>query len=112
MPNGTVKQLKQNTMATKTWKIGEYCQGGIITVETKGNVVTIIGKEWDFSKGSNKGSDQSKAKEFCRLEVDTEIGDADRRISEYLNDLSTSYWTDVIMKWIESKVDLNKRLFW
>ena len=37
-------------MATKTWKLGEICKGGIITVETKGNIVTIIGKEWDYSK--------------------------------------------------------------
>jgi hypothetical protein len=99
-------------MASKTFKIGEYCQGGIITVETKGNNVTIIGKEWDYSKGTRRGSDQSGAKEFCRLEVDAEIGDADRRISEYLNDLTTSYYTDEIMKWIESKTKLNKRMFW
>ncbi len=99
-------------MATKTWKLGEVCQGGIITVETKGNNVTIIGKEWDFSKGSNRGSDQSKAKEFCRLEDDVEINGADRRLVEFLQDLSTSYWADEIMKWIESKTKLNRRMFW
>jgi hypothetical protein len=99
-------------MATKTWKLGEVCNGGIITVETKGNTVTIIGKEWDFSQGTRRSSDQSNAKEFCRLETDTEVGDADRRMSEYLNDLTTSYWAGEIMKWIESKVKLNKRLFW
>ena len=99
-------------MATKTWKLGEVCQGGIITVETKGNNVTIIGKEWDFSKGSNRGSDQSKAKEFCRLEDNVEIYDADRRLVEFLQDLSTSYWADEIMKWIESKTKLNRRMFW
>ena len=99
-------------MATKTWKLGEVCQGGIITVETKGNNVTIIGKEWDYSKGSNRGSDQSKAKEFCRLEDNVEIYDADRRLVEFLQDLSTSYWADEIMKWIESKTKLNKRMFW
>ena len=99
-------------MATKTWKLGEVCQGGIITVEIKGNNVTIIGKEWDFSKGSNRGSDQSKAKEFCRLEDNVEIYDADRRLVEFLQDLSTSYWADEIMKWIESKTKLNRRMFW
>lgn len=100
-------------MATKTWKLGEVCQGGIITVETKGNIVTIIGKEWDYSKGTRRGSDQSNAKEFCRLEVDTDFGDGARRISEYLNDLTTSYWTDQIMEWIETKIDTKKNmLFW
>lgn len=98
-------------MATKTWKLGEVCQGGVITVEIKGNKVAIIGKEWDSSKGYNKGSDQSNAKEFCRLEDDVKIADAYIRLSEYLNDLSTSYWADEIMKWIESKVEFD-RTFW
>jgi len=99
-------------MASKTFKIGEYAKGGIITIETKGNKVAIIGKEWDFSKGSNRGSDQSGAKEWTRLEVDAEEFDADRQMSMFLNDLTTSYYTDEIMKWIESKTKLNKRMFW
>jgi hypothetical protein len=49
-------------MAKKTWKLGEVCRGGIITVETKENKVAIIGKEWDFAAGSNRGSNQSNAK--------------------------------------------------
>ena len=53
-------------MATKTFKIGEYCKGGIITVEIKGKVISVIGKEWDYSKGSRKSSNQSNAKEWCR----------------------------------------------
>jgi hypothetical protein len=99
-------------MATKTWKLGEVCQGGIITVVTKGKNVTIIGKEWDYSKGTLRTSDQSNAKEFCRLDVDTEVGDADRRMSEYLNDLTTSYWAGEIMEWIETKIEPKKKLFW
>jgi hypothetical protein len=99
-------------MASKTFKIGEYAKGGIITIETKGNKVAIIGKEWDYSKGSNRGSDQSGAKEWTRLEVDAEEFDADRQMSMFLHDLTTSYYTDEIMKWIESKTKLNKRMFW
>jgi len=99
-------------MASKTFKIGEYAKGGIITIETKGNKVAIIGKDWDFSKGSNRGSDQSGAKEWTRLEVDAEEFDADRQMTMFLHDLTTSYYTDEIMKWIESKTKLNKRMFW
>jgi hypothetical protein len=33
-------------MYTKTWKIGEVCQGGIITVEIKNSAISVIGKEW------------------------------------------------------------------
>ena len=103
--------------STKTWKIGEYAKGGVISVEIdstfrNGNVVTIIGKEWDFSKGSNKGSDQSNAKEWTRLEVSTNDNDADRKLTNFLLDLTTSYYTDQIMEWCVSKSDLNKRMFW
>ena len=99
-------------MAKKTWKLGEVCRGGIITVETKGNKITVIGKDWDYSKGSNRGSDQSGAKEWTRLEVDGEERDADRQLTLFLQDLTTSYHTGEIMKWIEEKTNLVKRLFW
>ena len=99
-------------MATKTWKIGEYCKGGIITIETKGNKVAVIGKEWDYSQGSRRGSNQKNAKEWTRLEVDCELRDADRQLTMFLHDLTTSYYTDEIMKWIESKTELTKRMFW
>jgi hypothetical protein len=32
-------------MAKKTFKIGEVCRGGVITVETTAKTVTIISKE-------------------------------------------------------------------
>jgi hypothetical protein len=99
-------------MASKTWKIGEYAKGGVIVTQTKGNKVIVIGKDWDFSTGSRKSSNQSNAKEFTRIEVDCEEMDADRQLSMFLNDLTTSYYTDEIMKWIESKTKLNKRMFW
>ena len=99
-------------MASKTWKLGEVCKGGIIQVKTNGNVVTVIGKEWDFSAGSNRGSNQSNAKEWIRLEVDGEKEGADRKLSFFLEDLTTYYYAGKIMEWIESKTELNKRLFW
>ena len=50
-------------MAKKTFKLGEVCKGGVITVEIKGQIITVIGKDWDFSQGSKKGSNQSNAKD-------------------------------------------------
>jgi len=97
---------------TKTWKIGEYAKGGVITVEVQGKVITVIGKDWDMSQGTRKGSNQSNAKEFTRIEVNVEQRDADRQLSMFLNDLTTSYYTDKLMKWIESKSELDKRMFW
>jgi len=92
-------------MAKKTWKIGEYCKGGIITVETTKTKVTVIGKDWDTSAGWNKGSNQSNAKEWIRVEADVKSEGARRKLDFFLNDLTTSYYSDVILKWIESQVE-------
>lgn len=92
-------------MATKTWKIGECCKGGIITVETTKTNVTVIGKEWDYSQGSNRGSNQTNAKEFIKATVDVKSNGARRKVDEFLNDLTTSYYADEILKWIETKVE-------
>ena len=91
-------------MATKTFKIGEYCKGGVITIETTKTQVKVIAKDWDFSKGSNKGSDQKNAKEFNRLEVGLTDSGAERKIDNFLNDLTTSYYAGVVLDWIKSKV--------
>lgn len=92
-------------MATKTWKLGEVCKGGIITVETTKTQVRVIAKEWDYSKGSNKGSDQSKAKEWDRLEVNLTDSKAESKIDWFLFDLTTSYWAGEILDWIKTKVE-------
>jgi hypothetical protein len=94
-------------MATKTFKIGEYCRGGVITIETTKTQVKVIAKEWDYSKGSSKGSDQSNAKEWNRLEVNLASSDAESKVNWFLFDLTTSYYTDVILDWIKTKVAFN-----
>jgi hypothetical protein len=99
-------------MATKTFKLGEVCRGGVITIETTKTQVKVIAKEWDTSKGFSKGSDQSQAKEWNRLEVNIAEKDSRSKIDWFLSDLTTSYWTDEILKWIETKVDLQKSMFW
>lgn len=96
-------------MATKTFKIGEYCKGGVITIETTKTQVKVIAKEWDYSKGSSKGSDQSKAKEWNRLEVNLMNSDAERKIDWFLFDLTTSYYAGEILDWIKTKVEFNNR---
>ena len=93
-------------MKTKTFKIGEYCKGGIITAEVQGKVITLIGKDWDFSAGSRKSSNQSNAKEFTRATgLSTEL-DIRRKMRQFLEDLSTPYYADQVIKWVESKVEL------
>jgi hypothetical protein len=46
-------------MYTKTWKIGEVCQGGIITVEIKIQPYCYWGM--DFENGTKRSSNQPKS---------------------------------------------------
>ena len=99
-------------MATKTFKIGEYAKGGVITAVATKDKITIIGKEWDYSKGTSKGSDQSNAKEFTRLEVKTNEVNADRNLNNFLYDLTTAYYCDMIMDWVYTKTKITAENVW
>ena len=90
-------------MPKKTFKIGEYCKGGIIAVELDNRTITVIAKEWDFSAGSNRGSKQSNAKEFTRLVLKPNDNTAYAKLYDFLIDLTTSYYTDMVIDWIYSK---------
>jgi hypothetical protein len=87
-------------MATKTWKLGEVCKGGIITIETTKTQVKVIAKEWDNSK------------EWNRLEVNLSEKDSRSKVDWFLFDLTTSYWGDEILKWIETKVKFKTNGLW
>ena len=97
---------------SKTWKIGEYAKGGVITVEITGKIVAVIGKEWDYSTGSKRSSDQSNAKEFTRGTIEADSREAYRKTLDFLCDLTTSYYADEIIKWIEGVVTLDKSGTW
>jgi len=93
-------------MATKTWKIGEYAKGGVITVEITGKVIQVIGKDWDTSQGWSRGSNQSNAKPFVggtATATATDF-DAERKLDMFLCDLTTSYYAGQILDWIKTKV--------
>lgn len=98
-------QNNTTTMKTKTFKIGESARGGIITVEIKGKVISVIGKEWDYSKGSRRSSDQSNAKEFTRGTVLSTDRQVERKLSDFLCDLTTYYYSEIIIDWIKSKIE-------
>jgi len=99
-------------MKTKTWKLGEVCKGGVITVEIKDLNITIIGKEWDYSKGSRKSSNQSNAKEFTRTTVRSTGSNAENELDMLLCDLTTSYHSGNIIKWIKSKLPFASKPMW
>ena len=97
---------------TKTWKIGEYAKGGVITIEITGKVIVVICKEWDFSTGSRRSSDQSNAQELYRGTCTTEDDDVERKLLNFLCDMTTSYYADQLIKWIKTKVELPRSLRW
>lgn len=92
----------------KTWEIGEYCKGGIISVSIDKDSVTLYLKEWDFSKGSNARSDQSNAKVLDEvkftLNMDWPKVNVYDRMKIVLNDWTTSYYADIISKWITEQL--------
>lgn len=90
-------------MATKTFKLGEVARGGIITADVTKTQIAIIGKEWDYSQGSRRSSNQTKAKEWTRRTVNITDPSAFRTLDFFLNDLTTSYYSDQNLKWVKSK---------
>lgn len=95
-------------MASKTFKLGENAKGGIITVKATAKQISIITKEWDYSKGSNKGSDQSNAKELYRSDFSPSENGVERRMIDVLCEETTSYYAEQILEWIKSKVKLQR----
>jgi hypothetical protein len=95
-------------MASKTFKLGEYAKGGVITAEVKGTKVTIIGKDWDTSVGYKRSRSQSNAKEFGRLTVDSKESQVYHKLSMYLRDLTVAYYANIIIDWVETKTKLGR----
>lgn len=113
--NSLIFVLQFKTMATKTFKIGEYCRGGIITATVSGKTITLILKDWDYSTGSNKSSDQSNAQELERRTIEINSSKSDdpyRSLLEILTDWTTSYYAEEVIEWIQTKVTFNRSLFW
>ncbi len=99
-------------MAKKTFKIGEYAKGGVITVEIDSKNIYIIGKDWDHAAGDRKSSDQSNAKEWTRLTVDKKDTDAYRKMYDFLIDITTHYYSEQVIDWIKSRVTLASTYSW
>jgi hypothetical protein len=97
---------------TRTFKIGESCAGGVITVEITGKVIAVIQKEWDTSTGYTKKSSQKNAEELSRGTILSTDPHAEQKILDYLNVITTSYWADTVLAWIKSKVKLKEESMW
>jgi hypothetical protein len=77
------------TKKTKTWKIGEYCAGGVIRAKSCGEFVKLEIRDYFTDELLNDGA-------FGRIH--------ERQILEFLNNSTTSYYADKVLQWIKQKV--------
>ncbi len=85
-------------MASKTFKIGGYAKGGIINVQITGKVIQINVIDM-FTKNSISTGTAS-----------TDDSNVERKLDNFLTDITTSYYTGKIMEWIKSKTNL--KMMW
>ena len=83
--------------AKKSFKIGECAVGGIIQVELKGKMLSVKALDYNSKREVQSGS------------ILTDEYNAYWKTMNYLNELTSSYYADKIMKFIESKTELNNR---
>jgi hypothetical protein len=81
-------------MAKKQFKIGEYAVGGIIAVEINGKVIQV--KALDYYSKEEVGTGTVMSNE----------PNAERKLENYLHDLTSSYYANKVLDWIKSKVNL------
>lgn len=77
----------------KTFKIGEYAIGGIISAEVHTNgLITIKAKDWNTKDLVSSMTAGHRAP-----------------LMEVLQDWTSSYYAEKIMDWIDAKVDFSGR---
>lgn len=86
-------------MATKSFKIGECAVGGIIKVVITGKVIQIEALDY-YSKKQVMVGTISSNEEGSR-----------RKIDNFLNELTSSYYAGKVMEYIEKNINL-KKLEW
>jgi len=74
---------------TKTWKIGEYCAGGVIRAKSRGDIVKLEIRDYFTDELLNDGA-------FGRLHI--------RQIRDFLENSTTPYYADKVLQWIITKV--------
>jgi hypothetical protein len=77
------------TKRTKTWKIGEYCAGGVIRAKSCGELVKLEIRDYFTDELLNDGA-------FGRIH--------ERQIMEFLENSTTHYYADKVLQWIKQKV--------
>ena len=83
---GKPKEKKEDNMTRrKTWKIGEYCAGGIICAKCNGQAVKIEIKEWETGE-------VIATNVFGRIHIGNEM-------DQWLSDYTTFLHADNVVQW-------------
>jgi hypothetical protein len=80
-------------MAKKQFKIGECAVGGIIAVEIVNDSIGIKALDWNTKK-------------VVFEDYFGTTSNSERQIDNFLNDLTTSYYSGKILDWIKTKIKL------
>ena len=91
-------QSKLITMATKTFKIGEYAIGGKIKVSITATAVTIQALEW---------TSNSVLMEKIIPNAEGRYWDA----REFLEELTSSYYADKVLEYVLANSSINHEMF-
>ena len=86
-------------MKIKTWKIGECCRGGIITVKVDSKTVSIYGKDWPV--GASKRTCARNAHIFIERHFNFSVPGWESEADYFLDWLTSYYYADTIMEWIK-----------
>lgn len=78
-------------MKSKTFKIGEEATGGIIKLKIERKLLTVLALDWD-------------TKEVIVQRHTDLSGEYYMNVHDILEDVSTYYWADQMMKWIEKNI--------
>ena len=82
--------------ATKSFKIGEYAIGGIIRIDIKGKVIQIKALDYNTKEIVKQGT------------TTTEEYGVVSQIRDFLEELTSHYYAEKIMDWIEEKTNFKK----
>jgi hypothetical protein len=88
-----MRSLQANGGKTKTWKLGEYAAGGIIQVKMSGDGNAVAIRALDYY------TKEPLAMSMFRWPLDRSAAEM------YLNELTTSYYSNVILDWIASAAE-------
>jgi len=77
------------TKRTKTWKIREYCAGGVIRAKSCGELVKLEIRDYFTDELLEQSA-------FGRIH--------ERQIEEFLIQFTTTYYSNKVLAWIKQKV--------